>query len=53
MQVGKCPRQRKSGGLGKNTAFANRDNSIAVLKVWGYRGRETVAAAVVRNARRN
>ena len=44
---------QETGGLGKNTACANRETSIAVLKVWGYRGRETVAAVVVRNARRN
>ena len=39
--------------LGKNTAFANRENCIAVLKVCTYRGRGTVAAVAVRNARRN
>lgn len=44
---------QETRGLGKNTAFANRENCIAVLKVCTYRGRGTVAAVAVRNARRN
>lgn len=45
--------RQETRGIRKNTAFANRENCIAVLKSVRVQGQRNRAAVAVRNARRN